>query len=363
MKKISKLAAVLLALLMTLVMIPSAHAAEGTPGETVYVSFSFDNITGINNTTGFVWSDTSIFSNISYSVSTNLTDQSYGDAIYVYGTGVGSVTVTVAATISPSAPNGASSTVTFYYETGDADFNLVPGSDSRTITVNVPVTPPPSGDGGGNSGGSTTPTPPSGPTEPEVKIDYSELNKQIGEANALSAAGYTDASWATLSDALAKANAALSSKDQNAVDQAAKDLQAAIAALVKVDYTALQQAIEKTETLLSSDNLSGLVQDLLVALESGKGLLTSGDQGAVDAAAKSLEDLLLAIQEELDAMKIPEDDFCNVSIHQVWFVLFFVSLALNVAFVVLAVLYVVRRNKKNRKDTTPLVDYDIGDDL
>lgn len=360
MKKISKLAAVMLALLMTLVMIPSAYAAEGTPGETVYVSFSFDNITGINNTTGFVWSDTSIFSNISYSVSTNLTDQSYGDAIYVYGTGVGSVTITVAATISPSATNGASSTVTFYYETGDADFNLVPGSASRTITVNVPAAPPSGGDGGG---GSTTPTPPSGPTEPEVKIDYSELNKQIGEANALSAEGYTDASWATLSDALAKANAALSSKDQNTVDQAAKELQAAIAALVKVDYTALQQAIEKTETLLSSDQMSGLVQDLLVALESGKGLLTSGDQGAVDAAAKSLEDLLLAIQQELDAMKIPEDDFCNVSVHQVWPILFFVSLALNVALVVLAVVYVMRRNKKNRKDTTPLVDYDIGDDL
>lgn len=361
MKKFSKLVAVLAVLLMALVMIPSAYAAEGAPGDTVSVSIYLCEAQSVDGNVS-VGDDGSVISNVSYSVSApGMTGDVYDGFSYAGSGAVSSVVVNVSATINPSASNGASSTITVYYNYTDASGNYIEGqSASGSVTVNVPAAPPSGGDGGG---GSTTPTPPSGPTEPEVKIDYSELNKQIGEANALSAEGYTDASWATLSDALAKANAALSSKDQNTVDQAAKDLQAAIAALVKVDYTALQQAIEKTETLLSSDQMSGLVQELLVALESGKGLLTSGDQGAVDAAAKSLEDLLLAIQQELDAMKIPEDDFCNVSVHQVWPILFFVSLALNVTLVVLAAVYVMRRNKKNRKDTTPLVDYDIGDDL
>lgn len=361
MKKFSKLMAVLVALLMALAMIPSAYAAGGAPGETVSVSLYLGNVASADGNVSL--SDPGIFSSVSYDVyAGSLTNGSSGNTIFCYGSGeTADVTVVVTGTISPSAADGASCTITAHYSYSDASFNYIEGqSTSDSVTVSVPVAPPPSGGGGG--GGSTTPTPPSGPAEPEVKIDFSELNKQIGEANALSAEGYTDASWATLSDALSKANAALSSKDQKAVDQAAKDLQAAIAALVKMDYTALQQAIEKSETLLSSDKLSGLVKDLLSALEDGKGLLTSGDQGAVDAAAKSLEDTLLAIQQELDAMKIPEDDFCNISIHQVWPIVFFISLALNVAFVVLAVIYVTRR-KKNRKDNTPLVDYDIGDDL
>jgi len=104
------------------------------------------------------------------------------------------------------------------------------------------------------------------------------------------------------------------------------------------------------------------VKYLLSALEDHLGFLPSGVHVPVVAAANSLAAALLAIQQGVGARKVPEDDFCNISIHQVWPIVFFISLALNVAFVVLAVIYVTRR-KKNRKDNTPLVDYDIGDDL
>ena len=47
--------------------------------------------------------------------------------------------------------------------------------------------------------------------------------------------------------------------------------------------------------------------------------------------------------------------------HRIWPILFFISLALNVVFIVVIVVAVIRR-KKNAKDDTPLVNYDIGDD-
>ena len=58
----------------------------------------------------------------------------------------------------------------------------------------------------------------------------------------------------------------------------------------------------------------------------------------------------------------PTDDYCNIPAHRVWPVLFFCSFALNVALVAVIAIYISRK-KKNQKDDTPLVDYDIEDDL
>ena len=57
----------------------------------------------------------------------------------------------------------------------------------------------------------------------------------------------------------------------------------------------------------------------------------------------------------------PKGEYCNIPMHKVWPVLFFVSLAVNVALIVLIIVYISKK-KKNQKDNTPLVDYDIADD-
>ena len=57
----------------------------------------------------------------------------------------------------------------------------------------------------------------------------------------------------------------------------------------------------------------------------------------------------------------PEGDYCNIKIHKIWPILFFVSLGVNVLMGSVIVALVTRK-KKNRKDNTPLVDYDIDDD-
>ena len=55
------------------------------------------------------------------------------------------------------------------------------------------------------------------------------------------------------------------------------------------------------------------------------------------------------------------DELCNVKIHAVWPILFFISLAVNVVLVIL-VAKKSNRRKMSRRDSTPLVVYDISDD-
>ena len=57
----------------------------------------------------------------------------------------------------------------------------------------------------------------------------------------------------------------------------------------------------------------------------------------------------------------PTEPFCNKSAHNVWLVLLIISAVVNVAFIVLTVVYFVRK-KNNHKDTTPLVNYSIEED-
>ena len=58
----------------------------------------------------------------------------------------------------------------------------------------------------------------------------------------------------------------------------------------------------------------------------------------------------------------PTDDFCNIGSHIVWIVLFWISFALNVAVVAFIISYYFMKKKKT-SDDTPLVDYDITDDV
>lgn len=111
------------------------------------------------------------------------------------------------------------------------------------------------------------------------------------------------------------------------------------------------------------------------ALVSATELLTSNDQKSIDEAAAQLNALVDEIEDLINSLSVtetvikevevevevePQDDYCNIKIHYVWPVLFFISLALNLGFIALIVVFVVRR-KKNQTDDTPLVDYDIDD--
>ena len=137
--------------------------------------------------------------------------------------------------------------------------------------------------------------------KPEVKVDYTELNKQIAIAAGLDGSKYTEESWKKLEDALKAAKEAKNSTSQDVVDKAAKDLADAIAALEKkpvvlVDYTELNAQIDAAEKLNKEDYTEESWKALEDALKDAKDAKNSDSQDVVDAAAKALKDAIAALE-------------------------------------------------------------------
>lgn len=384
MMKMNRIIAVLLVLLLVTAMVPVASAAGATveAGQTAVLYFSIPNVYGVDGS--FSMDNAGIISGVTYSASGMSGGSAAGGVVYCYGSTEATLTITVSATVSASAQPGDQCTFTLTYETSDQNGDMSSWkSMSQTVTVaasEAEETTPAAGDeptqpgatepdskpsnGGGSGTGTGTGTP----------IDYTELNRQIGIAEGLKESDYTADSWANMQAALQKAISARKSSNQDTVDAAAAALADAIANLVLIDYSKLEAAIAEGNELAVKDEIGNLWFQLFKAIEEGIALIGSGDQEAVDAATEKILDIIEQLKAAIEAQqkpeevvkevvveKEPEGEYCNIPIHRVWPVLFFVSLAVNILFIILAVVYFSRR-KKNQKDDTPLVDYDIGDD-
>lgn len=339
-KIIATVIAVVLVLTVSMVM---ASAADYTvkPGGSVDVTL-VKNVEGLDGSVSF-----SGGGSVRYSASEGTVE----NGKYAMG-GNGTKTVTATVTAPSGAGVGDVYTVSFSFRTYDIDGNLADtGSVSYTVEV---VSGGSSGGNSGNSGSSGgSSSSGSGSSGSAVKVDLSKLQELIDKASNLKKDGYTADSWNKMVDALTKAQAALSSTNQDEIDAAAKALGDALNGLVKMDYSKLLDAIARAKELGKDNEVNSLWLALLDALTNGNLMLASDDQAQVDAAAKQINDL---IEQLLDGSK-----FCNISIHKVWPILFFISLAANVVLVVV----LVKKNgtkKKNQVDNTPLVDYDISDD-
>lgn len=340
------LATVIVAIMVVALVLVSASAADYTvkPGGSVNVTLSVQ-AEGMNGTV-----TCSGGASVQYSASENGGVSADG-LIFMYGGGT--MTTTARVTAPSNAAVGTVYTVHFEYETSDIDGNLTPHSATYTVEV---VSGGSSGGNSGSSGGSSSggsSSSGSGSSGSAVKVDLSKLQELIDKASNLKKDGYTADSWNKMVDALTKAQAALSSTNQDEIDAAAKALGDALNGLVKMDYSKLLDAIARAKELGKDNEVNSLWLALLDALTNGNLMLASDDQAQVDAAAKQINDL---IEQLLDGSK-----FCNISIHKVWPILFFISLAANVVLVVV----LVKKNgtkKKNQVDNTPLVDYDISDD-
>ena len=297
------------------------------------------------------------------------------------------VRVKVEVAVKSGAEGGAACTVAFSGIYGDA--NKAVGNEqesyqSATVTVNAaavqpgtsdtpttPVTPPPTVKP--TPGSTTDPKPGSG--QGSSNVDYTELNKKIAVAEGLNLNEYNDDSRKALTTALTEARSALSSKDQSMVSNAAKKLQNALSGLKKMDYTKLQSALDRADNLLVSEQTVILWQKLSDAARKGIGLLESGDQAAVDAVTAELIEILDALEKDLDIIQktqvvvqevpvtvLPDSDYCNIESHHIWPAAFVASLVVNVLLLGVIAFMVIRRIR-NQKDDTPLVDYDIDEDL
>lgn len=352
MKKSKLLLGALLAVLMISLLSVTAMAATVTPGGSTSVSFSVSDVCGVQ-IDSYDGSGSSSLSVGSASVSGGTSSGSVG-----YSAEPTTFWISVDVSASSSAKVGDSITVSisYYYSVDGTDIS--PSSYTDTVTVV----------GGGSSGGGDTPITPDQPTkpsEPAVKIDYSELNKWIKEKQGLDSSKYTKDTWDPVEEAYNKALNLRNSKKQDAVDAGAKALKEAIEGLKEMDYTLLEEAIAAAKKLGDSEELGNLWMKLADALKDGVGLLTSNDQQAVNDGAALINSIISQLNEELEKLReanaVYEGDYCNISIHHVWPILFFVSLGVNVILAIVAIM-LGKRRMGNKKDNTPLVDYQISDD-
>ena len=359
MKKFSKIIAVLLVLVMALSFLPAAFAAGGVEveaGKQATVSFAFTNVYGVDGE--FTFSNPGMFSSVTYTYAGSVSGMMANNKAIFSHYEPFAVTLVVNCTVAAGAKAGDTCDISFTYETADKDGNMSAWSTAtKTVVVKAAAAPQP------------TPTP-----APTVKIDYSELNRQLDIAAGLNGKDYTAESWAALTDALNAGKAALSSTSQSTVDAAAKALAAAIANLVRMDYSKLQAALDSVKDLGKDAGVGDLIDRLVAAIDAGKDALNGNDQAAVDAAAKELEEVIAALRKALDELKVtetivekvpvevePTSPFCNISWHNLLLILLIISVVLNVVFIVILVATAMKK-KKNRKDTTPLVNYNIADD-
>lgn len=249
-----------------------------------------------------------------------------------------------------------------------------PTTTSTTSTTKAPTTTTTTG----KKPTSTTKAPTKPATTatkaPVANLDLTELNKQIGIAEALNESEYTADSWAQLESALKAAVKARKAKTQNDVNKAADALRDAIAALVKIDASALEKLVADVNGFLKDNDLASVWEELHAALNQADAALKSGDQAAIDAAYTRLDAAFKALKAKLDELSKGEviiqevevqgecGEDCHVWWHYLLLILLIISAILNVVFIVLVILYFVKK-KKNAADTTPVVDYDINDDL
>lgn len=208
------------------------------------------------------------------------------------------------------------------------------------------------------------------------RVDYTELRLQLAMVSGLTEHDYTAESWAPLQEAYEKGKRTLDGKyGQRSTDTAAADIKEAIAQLVTMDYSPLENALVEIYSLIKeAPELHDVWVQLDAAVAESKPLLVSGDQEAVNAAAAKINALLEEYQQyadveqppevivqEVEVEVLPTGDYCNIPMHRTWPVLFVVSAVLNVALVVLLVYVIVK--KRNTTDDTPLVSYDIDDDM
>ena len=186
--------------------------------------------------------------------------------------------------------------------------------------------------------------------ETNTEADTSRLLRQIAIANGLKEENFTAASWANLRSALEHAEAMRKNGTQAQVDEAANALEAAIAGLVTVDYSALDQAIANAAQMVEEIEVYGLTKRLNDALTLAEKLHKGGEQADVDAVAAEITAILAELEaykdkpdtpeviiQEVEVEVPPSGDYCNMGSHRIWPVAFAASMVLNAILALLLV--------------------------
>lgn len=341
-------------------------------GEEALVQF-YVNAYGCNGT--FTWDNNSLFTGDLKIAESNGTVDVGQKSFSFHSANKDMKGFTLSGTVKSSAKVGDKCEFTFNY-TSVVNFPEKIEGLTKKVVVEVikketPTTKPTT----------TTTTKPAAPTKkptsatqkPVTNLDKTELNRQIGIAEALIKTDYTSDSWAVLESALKTAREARYATTQREIDSAAKALKNAIAGLVKIDGDALRQLLAMVREFLAEDDLASIWGELLAAIEEAEAALVSGDQERINNAYNTLKAAFDAFKDKIAALgeekiviqEVVKDADCDVACHKwsthlLWLILLIISAVLNVGFAVLVILYFIKR-KKNAADNVPLVDYNIND--
>lgn len=364
---------------------PAAKTIKAYPGQTVTIELSEQLCYGISGDISY--SNRELFSSVTPGSSP--IGQIREKKFILSSADPNECKVTLSVKVSDTATAGSKSVVTFtYLRVDDPVTQDGPDGLVKTVTVEViqkqesssssTVNPPvgPDKDESSSSPAQSTPVVPNNPTTPTNpnNLDIAELNKQISIAQGLKEKDYTSDSWKAMKNALNAAINARNASTQNQVDTAAKNLQNAIAALVRVDNTSLQGLIDTVKNYLAEESLTDLREALLEALADAEAAMKAGKQDGINDAFAKLNAAFEAYKAKVNELGkgeivevekpvevAPSGPYCNIWVHTLWWILLIVSLAVNAVFIVLTVRYFARK-KKNAKDDTPLVDYNIDED-
>ena len=210
-----------------------------------------------------------------------------------------------------------------------------------------------------------------------VVTDYTDLELHLAMANSLRSYDYTMQSWAPLKKAVDTGNRYLQGKyGQIAVDEATVAIDVAMNNLVEMDYSQLEAVLSAVyQKIEENPQLHDVWVRLNATAEDARPLLTSGNQEAVNATVEKLTALLVELSEcdtaaipepeivlqEVEVEVYPTEDYCNIPMHRFWPVVCICSVVLNIALI--AALLAVISKKRKTVDNTPLIHYDIEDDM
>lgn len=365
MKRITKAISLLIVFALAWVIVPKANAEIVVLDPEKTTTFYLEYMDACAVEGQITFSNPAIISSISYDMSeSNMEGAVENGVIFLYSpepAGVsGKVGITV--TVHSGAAKGASCDVVFQYAVTEPGSTLPGATQVVTNTVTV------------STAGAEPTTPPTTPTQPGSKVDTSMLQFQISVAEKLTSYDYTKETWANVASALNNAYSKLTSKSQKEVDNATAQLKQALAKLRSMDYSALSEALTEASKMPQHPEFEAAWIRFMQALENARVQRTSGDQEAVNAATEELLASKAALDEALGVLATPDEvekpvfvptepdyPYCNNLLHIVFLILMIASMVLNLALFAIIVMYLVKK-QLNKRDTTPLVEYNIDDD-
>lgn len=306
-------------------------------GQTVTVKYSYTNIAGINGT--FSYTNSKLFSNVKFEID-GLSLGEYNankNTFAFFGTKPVNCTITLKLTVSSGAKIGDKCTISLEYETAGADGNMPSVPDYKYDVTTITIVEKPLNF-----------------TELEKQIKIAEALKK-DDYTSKSWSVLSDALEKAKSAKNSKNQTEINTAAKN-LKSAIANLVSIYEG--KINYDRLSAAINAIDDYIKDNKLLNLWNEAQGLLQEANNALTSRDQQKVDEYSAKIENLLVQLKQAVAEMGgedgtvekpdtvEPTDDYCNVKTHPIWIVLLWISFAANLVFIALIVMYFYKSRKR-----------------